>query len=951
MNSTKQPQKEALRIAALVMLLMVPVWLLVTWSQARNAHQNQRHQIRQILQLHVDSLDHAVRRLKAELKELREFLQQHDTDSPEVFAVAFDAVASGMRADSVWVQAYQIHDNGIITHNFPAEGNESSMEVDILQHPDPEVSNDLRAVMQNHDLRLTGPGQSVQGDAGLLFRGPAATREHPDRTVVMVVRLDPLLAEVGIPDDHDDLLIALRLARGSAFSGSFEVFESAPEIVECPIMNQIWQLAAVPRAGWNQGLLKSVLFFGGNGAAILLLAGVLTYFIAVRQQQLTLSLRQRTDELVAAHRQLGRDVELLGAAEAQWRFSETRFRAIFEQAAIGVATIDSQSLQFLQANRCAAGILGYSVSELNQRTLPQLIHPDDIESFSESLHRLRSGAIHEYTIEHRCIRADAGQIWVNQTASRISTATDTKSSLIVLFEDIHHRRSVEQRLQVLADSLPGLLLYIDRSRVIQFVNRRGDEWHAKGLLTQATDEVLGRHLAEVISSEHYQLLQPWIERALNGESVEFVTPGRMVNEEPLFHSVIYAPHHLEDGSVPGFFALVLDITDRRRAELKRDELARQFTEAQKLQAVGMLAGGIAHDFNNMLQVILGYSDILLMQTAAEPVIVEQITAIRKASRRASDLTQQLLAFARKQSTATTVLNLREAVPPMLRLLRRVVGEEIELTWHASDDLWPILIDPAQWDQTVTTLIVNSRDAIQSHGRIELSARNLPASIHAESDFLRSSPGDCVVFTISDNGCGMDEVKQARIFEPFFTTKDLGKGTGLGLSTVYGIVDQHKGTISVTSSAGVGTTIKICFPKCELVDRQNSLSFDVPLNVTGATRILLVEDEPLVLDLGKSLLKTLGYTVMVARSATEAIEIAGQAPINLLITDVIMPDMNGQELAAAIVRLQPRVRVLYMSGFANEVLSQRGVDKSHLSFLQKPFSPGELANRVRDLLAG
>jgi len=950
MNSTRQPQKEALRIAAMVMLLMVPVWLLITWSQAQNFHQKQRSQINQILQLHVDSLNRTVRRLKEELKELHEFMRKHDTKSPEAFAVAFESVASGMRADSVWVQAYQINDSGIVTHNFPIRGNEAATGMNMLKHPDPDVSRDLRWVMENHELRLTGPRRLIQGETGLLFRGPAETQEHPNRTVVIVVRLEPFLSEVGIPDNHDALMIAIRRSDEPPCSGSSKVFESSPEIVEYQIINQVWQLAAVPKAGWNQGLLKSALFFGGNGGVILGLAGVLTYVIAFRQQQLTLSLRQRTDELIAAHGQLGRDVELLSIAESQWRFSETRFRAIFEQAAIGVATIDSQSLRFRQANRCAEGILGYSASALETLTLQQIIHPEDLESCSESLRRLLNGDIQEYTIEHRCVRSDKSQIWVNQTASRISTETDTKPSLIVLFEDIHHRKSIEQRLQVLADSLPGLLLYIDSSLVIQFVNKMGESWHARGL-SHAADEMLGRHLLEVITPEHYQLVYPWIERALKGESVEFVTPQRLVNGEPMFRSVIYAPHHAEDGTVPGFFALVMDITDRRQAELKRDELERQLTEAQKLEAVGTLAGGIAHDFNNMLQVILGYSDILLMHRGSEAVIVEQLTAIRNAARRSSDLTQQLLAFARKQSTSPAALKLNEAVPRMLRLMRRVVSEEIELTWRAPDDLWPILIDPAQWDQIIANLIVNSRDAIQSHGRIELTAQNLPALIQSESEFVRSSPGDCVVFTISDNGCGMDEVTQARIFEPFFTTKDLGKGTGLGLSTVYGIVDKHDGTISVTSSEGVGTTIRICFPKSEPREERTSPGLDVPLLAMGATTILLVEDEPLVLDLGKSLLKTLGYTVIVARSATEAIEIAGQSPIHLLITDVIMPDMNGQDLATLIVRLQPRVRVLYISGFANEVLSQRGIDNSDLNFLQKPFSPGELANRVRDLLAG
>ena len=346
-------------------------------------------------------------------------------------------------------------------------------------------------------------------------------------------------------------------------------------------------------------------------------------------------------------------------------------------------------------------------------------------------------------------------------------------------------------MQVLADSLPGLLLYIDRSLVIQFVNAMAERWHAQGL-GSAIDDMLGHHLETVLSQEQYKFVTPWIKRALNGETVEFVTPEGGLDSEPRFRNVIYAPHHADDGSVPGFFALVMDITDRRRAELKRDELERQLMEAQKMEAVGTLAGGIAHDFNNMLQVILGYSDMLLLQIQEQPLLAEQVTAIRSAARRSSELTHQLLAFSRRQSTAP----------------RSMVDHELS------------------------------------------AAR----------------------------------------------------------PTVY---HEH----------------------------------------TGAETILLVEDEPLVLDLGKSLLQKLGYRVIVARSATEALRIAEQNVVHLLITDVIMPDMHGRDLADAIVSLQNHTRVLFMSGFANEVVQRKRFHESDIAFLQKPFSPGDLANRIREILAG
>jgi CheY-like chemotaxis protein len=297
-----------------------------------------------------------------------------------------------------------------------------------------------------------------------------------------------------------------------------------------------------------------------------------------------------------------------------------------------------------------------------------------------------------------------------------------------------------------------------------------------------------------------------------------------------------------------------------------------------------------------------------------------------------------------------ILDLNDAVPRMLRLMRRVVSEEIELTWNPVQELWMIFIDPAQWDQIMANLIVNSRDAIAGQGKITISARNLPASATSEPSVTRCSAGDCVIFSISDTGCGMDEATKARIFEPFFTTKEFGRGTGLGLSIVYGIVHAHAGVITVSSARGLGTTFEICFPRSKSQMATENAGTPVQHALTGSETILLVEDEPLVLDLGSSLLKKLGYKVILARSATEAITIAEQNAVDLLITDVIMPDMHGRDLAEAIVNRQNHTRVLYMSGFANDIIQRGAADDPHLEFLQKPFSPGDLAKRIREILA-
>lgn len=951
MTNDAKTRREAFRIAILVVLLLSPLWVLITWYQASNAESARKKQISEILNLHRDSFEFTLRRITGELAQLHEFAKRHDKATPQEFDEAFTDFAIGLRADSGWVQAYQFIDNGIITHCYPKKTNEAVLGADLFQHRRRDVADDLRFVMDEGALSLTGPIQLMQGGIGIILRGPGATLSKPDRTVAIVVMLDQLLWETGLYTSHPTLECALRYHGALPFYGSPAVFVSNPQVVTFPALNKSLELAAAPMEGWHVAFRRSVVFFGGNGAAILVLAGFVTYAIALRQQSLTRRLQRRTDELSLAQKRLQRDVEILSETEAQLRFSETRFRAIFEQAALGVAIVEPQSGQFVKANESAAGILGCTDAELQGMRLSQIIHDEDLESCLESLESLLSGEVHEYSIEHRCIRRDGSVIWVNQTVSAITERSETGCLLIVLLEDIQHRKSTERRLQVLADSLPGLLMYIDWSLVIQFVNSMGEKWYAQGIGI-SPDEMLGQSLKNLMSEEQFEFASPWITRALNGETVEFTRPeSAQRSGEIRYQSVTYAPHIAEDGSVPGFFALITDITERRKTELKRDELERQLLEAQKMEAVGTLAGGIAHDFNNMLQVILGYSEILLLQSFKQPSVHDQLISIQSAARRSSELTHQLLAFARRQSTSPVPVSLDDALPRMLRLMRRVVSEEIQIEWNASPDLWRVLIDPAQLDQIVANVIVNSRDAIDGPGTITLSAWNQPASAEQTLAAGEEPPEDCVIIQIADTGSGMDEATRKRIFEPFFTTKELGKGTGLGLSTVYGIVRQHAGSISVSSELGKGTVLEIRFPRCL---KQDGERLQIPPNEddegTGTETILLVEDEPMVLELGKSLLERLGYRVIVAGSAEEAIRLSEDVIVHLLITDVVMPEMSGRELAEAVLRHQDDVRILFMSGYSSDIVQRGDKLEAQAAFLQKPFAPRDLAKLVRELLS-
>jgi PAS domain S-box-containing protein len=398
----------------------------------------------------------------------------------------------------------------------------------------------------------------------------------------------------------------------------------------------------------------------------------------------------------------------------------------------------------------------------------------------------------------------------------------------------------------------------------------------------------------------------------------------------------------EDGEET-ILGTVFDVTERRRLE-------EQLLQSQKMEAVGRLAGGIAHDFNNLLTAIAGYSDLLLGELPANDSRRESAVEIREAGRRAAGLTQQLLAFSRRQVLEPRVLDLNAVIAGMEKMLRRVIGEDIELTTALDPDLWRTMADPGQIEQAIVNLAVNARDAMPRGGRLTLETGNVTLDEKFAGIYATVQPGPHVMLAVSDTGVGMDAALQSRLFEPFFTTKERGKGTGLGLSTTYGIVKQSGGSIWVYSEPGVGTTFKIYLPRCDepLADHDSP---PMPLTPrTGSETVLLVEDETEVRRLVERLLRMQGYAVISAASPAEAIGAArASGKIDLLVTDVIMPGMNGREMAAVLASERPRMRVLYMSGYTDAAIAQQGILPPGTAFLSKPFTPDVLARKVREVL--
>jgi PAS domain S-box-containing protein len=394
-----------------------------------------------------------------------------------------------------------------------------------------------------------------------------------------------------------------------------------------------------------------------------------------------------------------------------------------------------------------------------------------------------------------------------------------------------------------------------------------------------------------------------------------------------------------------------DITEHKRAEAERQRLEEQLRHSQKMEAIGQLAGGVAHDFNNLLTAINGYSSLALQRANPDSRTKTYLEEIRKAGDRAANLTRQLLAFGRKQMLKPVALNLNEVVFDMNKMLRRLIGEDIKFDAKLDPQLKKIKADPGQIEQVLVNLVVNSRDAMPQGGALTIETANFEVDQEYTSKLLALPPGGYVMLAVSDTGCGMDLETKARIFEPFFTTKDKGRGTGLGLSTVYGIVKQSGGNIWVYSEPNRGTTIKVYLPHFDGDEEPSERPSVETAAPRGTETILLVEDEDVVRGLARQILQQAGYNVLDACSGEEALRLGREHgdPIHLLLTDVVMPETSGKEIAQRLTSLRPATRVLFMSGYTDDAIVHHGILDSNVEFIQKPFTPVALARKVREVL--
>nr|AOO54626.1 multi-sensor hybrid histidine kinase [uncultured bacterium] len=626
--------------------------------------------------------------------------------------------------------------------------------------------------------------------------------------------------------------------------------------------------------------------------------------------------------------------------------SEERFRYLFNVESDAIVVVDVGTLVHVEVNEAAVELYGYSHEEFMSLRTP------DLSAEPEETRLLVTGGSGRVRIPLRYHRKKDGTVFPVEIAARFFEL-DGQRLLLAAIRDISERLQAEEDLNEKRRFLNDL---IENSGALIFVKDRDGRYE---LVNRKWEEVTGMTRETVLGRTDEELFPGPIGEQFRRNDLDVIEAGELRESEEILEGEngnrsflsIKFPLRNEDKAIVGICGMTTEITERKQAVEERERLLEQLSQARKMESIGRLAGGVAHDFNNMLGVILGHTELALLRVPTSEQVYGNLKEIEKAAQRSADLTRQLLAFARKQTVLPKVLDLNETVAGMLNMLRRLIGEDIELDWSPADDLWTVKIDPSQIDQILANLCANARDSIHNIGRVIIGTENATISAAFCTEHEGCMAGEYVLLSVADNGCGMARETLPLLFEPFYTTKEIGKGTGLGLSTVYGIVQQNKGFIMVDSELDKGTTFRIYLPRYadspltrRKSDGEDSLSF-------GQETILLVEDEPAVLEMATQMLEKIGYKVLIAQTPYAAVSLAHEhvGEIDLLITDVIMPEMNGWELSKILMEIQPGMKLLFTSGYTADAIAHHNVLDDGVYFIQKPFTMLELSARVRTAL--
>ena len=626
--------------------------------------------------------------------------------------------------------------------------------------------------------------------------------------------------------------------------------------------------------------------------------------------------------------------KVLRESEERARLSEERYRALYENVPQPYQSLDENGC-FIDINPAWLKLLGYEREEVIGKYYRDFLPPDSQLLFDRNFPKFKcQGTIEDVQSQ---IRHKSGRY-----------LSISIKGCIGYYPDGSFRQMLRILAAYLQENAPDAIFVRDKECFTYLNNSALTLFGADSADELLGTPILDRYHAIVRDSirDRMEIINEQLQAIPLYQSICLKLDGSEVNVESSAVPITYM-------GTAGALVFLRDITVRLNEHTERLQLEDQLRRAYKMESIGNLAGGIAHDFNNILSVILGHTEMALKKVDPSSPLVSDLEENRKAANRAAELTRQLLTFARKQAITPKVLDLNESVTGTLKMLQRLIGENIQLSWNPAANLWPVEVDPSQVDQILTNLCVNSRDAIPGNGKISIKTANTSWDEDAiASQPYEIVPGDYVELCVSDDGCGMDKKAQAHIFEPFYTTKEVGSGTGLGLATVYGAVKQNHGFLTVYSEPGLGTVFNIYIPRTSKAVEAKQETSETPL-LRGTETILLVEDDEMLLSMATSMLEESGYTVLAAITTDLAQSFAKEHPgqIHLLISDVIMPVMNGMELSEKLMLLRPDMKVLFSSGYTADIISSQFVIEGGIHFLQKPFSFEALTAKVRAVLDG
>jgi|GEM_PF-304851 len=640
-----------------------------------------------------------------------------------------------------------------------------------------------------------------------------------------------------------------------------------------------------------------------------------------------------------------RDIDERKKTEEVLRASEELYRTLIEASNDAIAIVKEGRHLFV--NQRFTDLFGYSREEATGQPINFWIHPDNKEKVLDIAIKRENGEPVSDRYEFKGIRKDGSLVYVEVSASQFSMHGETM--VLAILRDITGRKKAgeelkqeRERFYTLLECNPFGIVMLDREGNFLYVNAKWKELFGYDL-SEIPDGRTWFRKAYPDADYRHEVISTWI------NDIKDRTPGKRILrtftaicKDETKKIVNFITVLLEKDK---FFITCEDITEHKRTE-------EQLLQAQKMEAIGRLAGGIAHDFNNMLTVILGHTQLALLSLDSSHPHYQRFTEIQKAAQRSAELTRNLLAFARKQTIVPMVINFNSVVEDMSKMLKRLIGENIELLWIPGANLWPVKVDSAQLNQVIINLVINAKDAIPEYGKITIETENVVLDENYCKNHLGFTSGEYVMLAISDNGIGMGKEVLEHLFEPFFTTKGVDKGSGLGLSTVYGIIKQNNGFINAYSEPDKGSTFKIYMPRFTGLTEESKLEAVKDVMESKGETILVVEDEAEVLELCTFMLEKLGYKVLSAQTPHDAIKEAKdyEGEIHLLITDVVMPEMNGGELAEQLKTLRPSIRCLYMSGYTTNAIVHNGILKDNINYIQKPFTLHTLSAKLREILS-